>query len=229
MNVDHDCKTMIKAVLFDIDGTLIDSNDIHAAAWREAFCHFGVELPFEEVRAQIGKGGDNLIPALLPPDQAERLREEIEAFRTDLFARDYLPRIVPFEGVRPLFERLYGDGIKIVLASSAKGEEVEYHLDLIGCRDLVHATTSQDDVEHSKPCPDIFAAALGKVAPLTAEQVRVIGDTPYDVEAAVKLGIDAIGVLSGGFPGKDLVAAGAVSLYEDPRDLLRGYERWVHD
>jgi HAD superfamily hydrolase (TIGR01509 family) len=215
---------MIKAILFDVDGTLIDSNDLHAAAWGEAFRHFGVDLPHDEIRSQIGKGGDNLIPSLLPPEFAAR-QEEIDSFRGDLFKRDYLPRVVPFPGVRALFERVAEDGRKIVLASSAGGEEVRYHLGIIGAADLVHATTSKDDVEHSKPDPDIFAAALKKVAPLGPEDVVVVGDSPYDVEAAGKLGIRAIGFRNGGFPDEALTGAGAAELYDGPEDLLRRYDQ----
>lgn len=215
---------MIGAVLFDVDGTLIDSNDLHAAAWHEAFCRFGLDIPAEEIRQQIGKGGDNLIPSLVPEDVEEARHEEIDTFRSDLFKRDYLPRVVPFPCVRELFERLVSDGRKIVLASSAKGAEVKYHLNMIGAPDLVTATTSADDVEHSKPSPEIFAAALAKVAPLTAGEVVVVGDSPYDVEAAKKLGMRVIGVRSGGFDDQVLIEAGADELYNGPEDLLRNYE-----
>ena len=126
--------------------------------------------------------------------------------------------------MRELFERLVGEGRKIVLASSAKGAEVNYHLGVIGAPDLVTATTSADDVEHSKPCPDIFAAALAKVAPLDAQQVVVVGDSPYDVQAAKKLGMPMIGMRSGGFDDRVLIEAGADELYDDPQDLLRNYE-----
>jgi HAD superfamily hydrolase (TIGR01509 family) len=215
---------VIGAVLFDVDGTLIDSNDLHATAWREAFLHFGADLPLEEIRGQIGKGGDNLIPLLLPKELVEQRQDEIDEFRSDLFKREYLPRVTPFPGVRALFERIVGDGKKIVLASSAKGAEVEYHMGVIGARDLITATTSADDVEHSKPCPDIFAAALQKVKPLEAEQVLVVGDTPYDVRAAKKLGIRVIGFRSGGFPEEALTEAGADEIYDGPEHLLRDYE-----
>ena len=215
---------MARAALFDVDGTLIDSNDLHAAAWREAFLNFGVDLPLAEIRQQIGKGGDNLIPALLPRRLVEERQQEIEDFRSELFKRDYLPRVVPFPGVRALFERLYSDGTKIVLASSAKGAEVDYHLALIGAQDLVTATTSADDVEHSKPCPDIFAAALEKVAPISAGEAVVIGDSPFDMQAAKKLGIATIGVRSGGFPDQVLLDAGADQLHDNPEKLLSSYE-----
>jgi HAD superfamily hydrolase (TIGR01509 family) len=218
---------MTRAILFDVDGTLVDSNDLHAAAWREAFRHFGVELSHETVRGQIGKGGDNLIPALLPPDLVESRQKEIEDYRSDLFKRDYLPRAVPFPGVRALFERLYGDGVKIVLASSAKAEELQFHLNLIGASDFVAATTSQDDVQSSKPDPDIFAAALAKVTPIAAEDALVVGDTPYDVIAAARAGLRTISLRSGGFPDEALLGAGAAGLYDDVEDLLARYDEWL--
>jgi HAD superfamily hydrolase (TIGR01509 family) len=215
-----------RAVLFDVDGTLVDTNDLHAAAWREAFASFGLDKPIEEIRWQVGKGGDNLIPALFP-DLGEAQREEIEAFRGDLFKRDFLPRATPFAGVRDLFERLATDGIGIVLASSSHNDEVQYYLSLIACADLVGATTSKDDVDKSKPCPDIFAAALAKVAPLGADEAAVVGDTPWDAEAAGKLGLRTIGFRSGGFPDEALAKAGACELYDGPGDLLARFDQSV--
>ncbi len=216
---------MIGAVLFDVDGTLIDSNDLHAAAWRESFLHFDVDLPHDVIRGQIGKGGDNLIPTLLPPALVESRKDEIDEFRSNLFKRDYLPRVVPFPGVRELFERLRADGKRIVLASSAKGEEVRFHLGVIGAEDLVEATTSADDAEHSKPDPDIFAAALAKVAPLGPGDVVVVGDSPFDIEASAKLGIRSIGFRSGGFPEDVLRDAGAAEIYDGASDLLARYDQ----
>lgn len=215
-----------RAVLFDVDGTLVDTNDLHAAAWREAFLNFGLDKPVEEIRWQVGKGADNLIPSLFP-DLSEPEREEMEAFRGDLFKRDYLPRATPFPGVRDLFERLAADGTRIVLASSSHAEEVDYHLSLIACADLVSATTSKDDVENSKPCPDIFAAALGRVAPLGADEVAVVGDTPWDAAAAGKLGLRVVGFRSGGFPDDALTEAGACELYDGPSDLLARFDNSV--
>jgi phosphoglycolate phosphatase-like HAD superfamily hydrolase len=210
-------------VLFDVDGTLVDTNDLHAAAWREAFLHFGLDKPIEEIRWQVGKGGDNLIPSLFP-DLDERKREALEDYRGDLFKRDYLPRATAFPRVRDLFERLAADDVRIVLASSSHAEEVDYYTSLIGCADLVNAKTSKDDVEASKPCPDIFAAALAKVAPLGAEDVAVVGDTPWDAKAAGKLGLRTIGFRSGGFPDEALAEAGACELYDGPGDLLARFD-----
>src|SRR5687768_11157552 len=117
-----------RAALFDVDGTLVDSNDLHAAAWAEAFRHFGFDIPEHRIRFQIGKGGDNLIPTLLP-DLDESRRDEIDEYRGDLFKRDYLARAEPFPCVRPLFERLASDGVAIVLASSSGRDEVDHHVD----------------------------------------------------------------------------------------------------
>jgi HAD superfamily hydrolase (TIGR01509 family) len=215
-----------RAVLFDVDGTLVDTNYLHAACWREAFLNFGLDKPVEEIRWQVGKGGDNLIPSLFP-DLDEARRAEMEDFRADLFKRDYLPRATPFPGVRDLFERLAADGVRIVLASSSHADEVDYHLSLIACADLVSATTSKDDVENSKPCPDIFAAALARVAPLGADQAAVVGDTPWDAKAAAKLGLRIVGFRSGGFPDDALAEAGACELYDGPSDLLARFESSV--
>ena len=219
---------MIGAVLFDVDGTLVDSNDLHAAAWQEAIRHFGVDLPREEVRAQIGKGGDNLLPALLPEDLVERCRQEIEDYRSELFEHHYLPQAVPFPGVRPLFERLYEDGIRIVLATSARQAELQFHRALLGADDLIHAATSKDDVERSKPCPDIFEAALRQVRPLAEEEVLVVGDSPWDIKAACRAGLKAVAVRCGGFPEADLLEAGAVAVHDGPEDLLAYYPAWLH-
>jgi HAD superfamily hydrolase (TIGR01509 family) len=214
------------AVLFDVDGTLVDTNDLHAAAWRETFLKFGFDLPLEEIREQIGKGGDNLIPTLLPPLDPDR-QQAMEDYRSELFRRDYLPRAVPFPAVRELFERLAGDGVRIVLASSSSQEEVQFNLNLIAAADLVAAVTSRDDVESSKPCPDIFEAAMAKVAPLGAGEIVVVGDSPWDVKAAARAGLAAIGFRSGGFRDEVLVEAGAFALYDGPDDLLARYDRSV--
>lgn len=216
---------MIEAVLFDVDGTLVDSNDLHAAAWLEAFRHFGIVLPYDTIRGQIGKGGDNLIPSLLPPHIVERLQEEIESFRSDLFRRAYLPKARPFPGSADLLKHLHDDGTKLVLATSSKQAELDFHIDRLGCRDLLTATTSRDDVDHSKPCPDIFQAALDKVRPLNGGEAVVVGDTPWDIEAAAKLGVPAVAVRCGGFPEDQLGAAAAI--YDGPHELIASYPGWL--
>ena len=218
---------MIGAVLFDVDGTLVDSNDLHAGAWQQAFRHFGILLPFERIRGQIGKGGDNLIPTLVPKDVDQRMHEEIETFRSELFQRDYLHKARPFPQVCDLLRLLREDGHKIVLATSAKQAELDFHLDRIGCRELVDATTSKDDVERSKPCPDIFEAAMAKVAPLGVDQIVVVGDSPWDIKAAAKIGVKAIAVRCGGFAEDEVIGAGAHAVYDGPEDLVARYPGWL--
>ena len=214
----------IRAVLFDIDGTLIDSNDLHAQAWDEAFRRFGQHVPLPRIRGQIGKGGDNLLPALLPADFVEAQGEALERLRGELFKADYLPRVRPFPGVHPLFERLRADGRTIVLASSGKREEVDHHIQVLNVADLIDGSTTADDAEHSKPDPDIFAAALKQAGAPAAEAV-VVGDTPYDVVAAAKLALRTIALRCGGFDEGALREAGALELWDDPADLLANYER----
>ncbi len=215
---------MVRAVIFDIDGTLIDSVDLHAGSWQEALRHFGHDLPYDRVRAQIGKGGDLLMPALLPEDEVRRRGKEIEAFRKDLFKREYLPRVRPFPMVRALFERIEADGLPIALASSAKADELQKYKEIAGIADLLDAETSWDDAERSKPHPDIFEAALGRLGGMDPSEVVAIGDTPYDAESAGKAGLRTIGVLCGGWPEAELRAAGCIAIYRDPADLLRHYD-----
>ena len=214
----------VQAVIFDVDGTLIDSNDQHALAWLKTFRRFGHDVAFEAVRGQIGKGGDQLMPVFLPDDVIAARGEEIEAWRKDLFKREYLPGLQPFPQVRALFERLRADGRRLVLATSASGDELERYKEIAGIGDLLHGATSSDDAEHSKPEPDIFLAAL-RTAGVDAADAIVVGDTPYDAEAAGKAGIAAVGLLSGGFPETDLREAGARAIYRDPAHLLDEYDR----
>lgn len=215
---------MVKAVIFDIDGTLIDSVDLHAESWRQALGHFGHDVPFDRVRAQIGKGGDLLMPALLPEEEVRRRGKEIEAFRQDLFKREYLPRVKPFPSVRELFERIEADGLRIALASSAKKEELQRYKKIAGIDDLLETETSSDDAEKSKPHPDIFEAALERLEGIAADEAIAIGDTPYDAQAAGKAGLRTIGLLCGGWPEAELRAAGCSEIYRDPADLLRRYD-----
>lgn len=217
---------MLDAVIFDVDGTLVDSVDFHAEAWSRAFAHFGHEVATADARTQIGKGGDQLLPVFLSEDLCRRQGKEIEAYRKDLFARDYMHRVKGFPQVRALFDRLLADGKRIALASSAKGDELAVYKKAAGIDDLDLTETSSDDAEKSKPHPDIFQAALERLK-LPTKTCVVVGDTPYDAEAALKAGLRTTGVLCGGFPEFDIRAGGASQIYEDPADLLDHYKRWM--
>jgi HAD superfamily hydrolase (TIGR01549 family) len=210
-----------EAVLFDIDGTLVDSVDLHARAWQETFEHFGKRIPFQAIRAQIGKGGDQLIKEFLSPEELERLGGPIDRYRSELYKRKYLGQVRPFPRVRELFQELRRRGIRIALASSAKGDELATYKKIARIEDLVEAETSADDAERTKPYPDIFEAALKRLGgAIHKDRVFVVGDSPWDAIAAVRLGIRPIGVLCGGFPEEELRKAGCIAIYRDPADLL---------
>jgi beta-phosphoglucomutase-like phosphatase (HAD superfamily) len=213
----------MQAVIFDMDGTLVDSVDLHARAWQEAFAHFGHQVPFDRIRSQIGKGGDQLMPMFLSEADVAARGAELETFRGGLFKSRYFAQVRAFPQVRPLFERLLHDGWKIALASSAKGDELQTYKTICGITDLLEAETSSDDAEKSKPHPDIFLAAVERLQLPPAECV-VVGDSPFDAQAATKAGIRSIGFLSGGFPRADLTAAGFTTLYAGAADVLANYE-----
>lgn len=215
---------MPQAVIFDVDGTLVDSNDLHASCWVDTFREFGLDVPFDRVRGQIGKGGDQLLPAVLDPSVIEEHGEAMEDLRSELFMRDYLERVQPFPGVKPLFEKIRSDGLLIVLASSGRKAEVDHHIELLDIGKLIEAATTSDDAESSKPEPDIFEAALKRIPTVSAAEAIVVGDTPYDVIAAGKAGLQTIGLLCGGFPERDLRDAGCIAIFGSPEQLLERYE-----
>lgn len=214
---------MLQAVIFDVDGTIVDSVDLHAEAWRVAFEKFGKAFPFHEIRRQIGKGSDQLLPVFLSKQELESFGEDLDRYRGELFKREYLPRVQAFARVRELFQRLKNDGKKIVLASSAKADELEVYKKIARIDDLTESETSSDDADKSKPHPDIFQAALARldVAP---ENAIVIGDTPYDAQAASKANLKTVGFLCGGWTEEELRSAGCVAIYRDPEDLLLNYD-----
>jgi HAD superfamily hydrolase (TIGR01509 family) len=214
----------IKAVIFDVDGTLIDSNGLHSAAWVETFRHFGVAVDVDDVRRQMGKGGDQLMPSFLPPELIRQDGSRIDRFQVDLFERAYLPRARPFPGVRALFERVRAAGQGIVLASSSRAEEVAHYASLAGIADLIDGATSADDAARSKPYPDIFQAALRRLRGVRPSEAVVVGDSPFDAEAARNAELRTVGVLCGGFTVDALVSAGCIAVYRDPCDLLDRYD-----
>ncbi len=217
--------SIIKAAILDIDGTLVDSVDLHAKAWQEAFEQFGKHFSFNAVRSQIGKGSDQLIPVFLTRNEQEQYGKELEEYRGKLFKKNYLPLVKPLPKAREFVERLKQDGKQIALASSAKEDEIEIYKRIAHIEDLVQKESSSEDAERSKPHPDIFQAALQRLHDVDASEAIAIGDTPYDAIAAGKLGITSIGVRSGGWPDADLSAAGCADVYRDCADLLEQYDR----
>ncbi|MBT2794589.1 HAD family hydrolase [Paraburkholderia strydomiana] len=210
---------MPSAIIFDIDGTLIDSVDLHALAWHDAFKHFGHEVSFEEARSQIGKGGDKALPVFLTDEQIRSHGKELEAWRGKHFKSQYLPMVRPFSAVPELLGTLRERGLKIAIASSAKKEELEVYIGIAGVGELIDERVSSEDVGESKPAPDVFGVAVQRLNVAPADAVA-IGDSPYDAQAASKLGVKAVGVLSGCFTEKALKEAGCVAVYPGPAALL---------
>jgi phosphoglycolate phosphatase-like HAD superfamily hydrolase len=215
----------VPAILFDIDGTLLDSVDLHARAWREAFLAFGKDIPFDVVRSQIGKGGDQLLPVFLSPSELAASGKEIERWRSEWWKLRYMHEVKPFPGVRPLFIAVRSRGWTPVLASSANDDELSFYGRVLEIGDLIEATTSKDDVARSKPHPDIFAAALDRVPASDRKGSWVVGDSPWDALAASRLGLPVLGVRCGGFPEEELRKAGADRIFDGPADLLAHLDR----
>lgn len=214
---------MIRAAIFDLDGTLVDSNDLHVLAWQETFRHFGKEIPIDDLRGQIGKGGDQYLPVFLNEREMREFGDEADEYRGEIFKKKYLSQVRPFPKVRELFERLRADGKKIALASSGKEDEVRHYEKLLGITGLVGSMTTADQVAHSKPRADVFIAALRTLGAVSPHEAMAIGDTPYDIAAAKKIELPVIGLLCGGFREEVLRDEGAVALFRDPADLLERY------
>jgi HAD superfamily hydrolase (TIGR01509 family) len=206
-----------QGVIVDVDGTLVDSNDAHARAFVEAFREFGHEIAFEPVRRLIGKGSDKLIPELVG-----RYDERVAERKKAIFKQRYLAKLRPFPGVDVLLEGLKSNGLALAVASSAADDELEALLEVARATHYFQARTDADDAERSKPDPDIVQAALAKLA-VPAARCVMIGDTPYDAEAASRAGISFAGVRCGGWADADLQPA--IGVFDDPAELARNLER----
>lgn len=210
-----------RAVLLDVDGTLVDSNDAHAFAWVAALLEAGIRVAFADVRRLIGMGGDKLLPKIAGIDSDSTDGKAIGERRGEIFQTEYLSKIQPFPGVRELLRRMRQQGLDLGVASSAKGGELDSLLHICGGDEFIQAKTSSDDAENSKPDPDIIHAALRRLGH-SAESVVLLGDPPYDVQAGLTAGIRVIAVRCGGWGDADL--QGAVQIYDNPADLLIHFE-----
>jgi HAD superfamily hydrolase (TIGR01509 family) len=212
---------LLKGVIFDIDGTLVDSNDAHAQSWVDTFAEAGYEVPFDAVRPLIGMGADKLLPQTIgiahDSDEGKRLIKR----RSEIFRERYLPRLKPLKGSRDLVLRVRADGLKPIVATSAKDEELKGLLKAAHVEDLMEEKATASDAKRSKPDPDIVHAAIEESG-IPAAQLVMIGDTPYDVEAAAKADVRTIAFRSGGW--SDDALRGAVEIYDGPDDLLTHYD-----
>jgi HAD superfamily hydrolase (TIGR01509 family) len=212
---------LLKGVIFDVDGTLVDSNDAHAQSWVDTFREAGYDVPFEKVRPLIGMGGDKLLPKTIgisrDSDEGKKLSER----RGKIFHSNYLPDLRPLPGARELVLRVKRDGLKAIVATSAKDDELKGLLKAAHVDDLMEEKATASDAKRSKPDPDIVQAAIDESG-LSQDNLVMIGDTPYDVEAAARAGVRAIGFLSGGWTREAL--NGAAEIYDGPADLLAHYD-----
>lgn len=214
----------MQAALFDVDGTLLDSNDMHVEAWGRACSDYGLKVPTDKLREQMGNGGDRLVKALCKPEDAARLAKPLMERHVEIFTRAFLPHVRPFPGVRALFERLHADGVRIALASSAQKWERDRHIEILGVGDLLDTATSGDDAEPSKPAPELFQAALARLGNVAPRDAIAVGDSIYDALAARRAGLRAVGVTTGSFNERRLREAGAWLVFRDVADLLGNYD-----
>lgn len=213
---------MLRAVIFDVDGTLVASNEAHARSWVDALGEIGYEVAYDVVWPMIGMGGDKVLPSIAGIEIDSPEGEKLGKRRWEIFQRDYLPGLRPTRGARELVQRLGDDGLELVVASSAGGDELGLLLEAAGVKDLMDSATSSSDAEDSKPDPDIVQAALRKSG-MKPDQLVMIGDTPYDVQAATGAQVKLVAVQCGGWGASEL--SGAAAIYEDPADILRWYEQ----
>lgn len=206
---------MPPAAILDIDGTLVDTNYHHAIAWYRAFRQHELIVPIWRIHRAIGMGGDQLVGHLVGEEKDEELGDDIRTAEKALYLA-FIQEASPLEGARGLIEDLKGRGSTVVLASSAKQNELDHYLDLLHARDLADDWTSSADVEQTKPEPDLVVAALEKAG---TEDAVMVGDTTWDIEAAKKAGIPTVAVRTGGFGVDELHDAGAAAVFESIVEL----------
>jgi HAD superfamily hydrolase (TIGR01509 family) len=212
---------LLKGVIFDIDGTLVDSNDAHAESWVDTFAEAGYDVPFSVVRPLIGMGADKLLPKTIGVSSDSKIGKKLTERRSEIFREKYLPHLRPLKGSRELVLRVRADGLKAIVATSAKDEELKGLLKAAQVADLMEEKATASDAKRSKPDPDIVHAAIEESS-IPPTQLVMIGDTPYDIEAAGKARVPTIAFRSGGWTDSGL--KGAAEIYDGPADLLAHYD-----
>lgn len=214
-------KHALRGVILDVDGTLIDSNDAHARAWEEALGEAGYVVPFARIRELIGMGGDQIMPIITGLEAEDTEAKRISSRRGAIFEERYLADVQAFPGARELVQRMHANKLRLVIATSAQAEELDGLLAPVDIGELIEEETTSSDAKSSKPAPDVVQAALDKLG-LAAGEVLMLGDTPYDIEAASRAGVKTVGLRCGGHDDEKL--SGAIAIYDDPADLLAHYD-----
>lgn len=212
----------IRAILFDVDGTLLDSNDAHARAWLDALRGHGKDVPFDLVRSKIGKGGDKLLMEVAGIDQESVEGRSLNERRSAVLKALYLPELGPLPGARALVQRLQSLGLRCIVVTSSSKADLSELLRAAAVADLLTDSVTADDADHSKPSPDLVQVALERVGVGPREAV-MIGDTPYDITAARSACVSTIAFRSGGWSDREL--EGAIAIYDHPADLLARLEQ----
>jgi HAD superfamily hydrolase (TIGR01509 family) len=212
---------LLKGVIFDVDGTLLDSNDAHAISWVEAFAEAGYDVPFDVVRPLIGMGADKLLPKTIGISHDSDEGKKLVARHSEIFEERHLPRLRPFKGARDLVECIRSDDLKALVATSARNEQLTQLLKAAHVDDLMEERATASDAKRSKPDPDIIQAAIEESG-ISPKHLVMIGDTPYDIEAAARAGVRTIAFRCGGWTDEKL--KGAAEIYDGPADLLAHYE-----
>jgi HAD superfamily hydrolase (TIGR01549 family) len=211
---------MSKSFIFDVDGTLVDSNDFHALAWEKAFLSRGKSIPINRIRREIGKGADQFLPVFLTKKEIEEFGEELDELQGNIFMREFFSQVRPFPKVRELFKAIHDADGKTALASSSDTRHVKQYETIAQLEGLVDECACADDAKRTKPAPDIFQVALQKLGHPSKNAVIVVGDTPHDAIAARRASLPIVGVRCGGFAEADLKANGCFAVFEDPADIL---------
>ena len=212
---------MLKGIIFDVDGTLVDSNDAHAESWVDTFAEAGYEVPFSSVRPLIGMGADKLLPRTIGVSNESEEGKKLIKRRSEIFKTSYMPHLRALPGSRELVERVKKDGLKAIVATSARDQELKDLLKAARVDDLMEERATASDAKRSKPDPDIVHAAVEESG-VPPQELIMIGDTPYDIEAAARAQVRCIAFRSGGWTDDKL--EGAVEIYDGPADLLKNYD-----
>jgi HAD superfamily hydrolase (TIGR01509 family) len=212
---------VLRGVIFDVDGTLVASNEAHARSWVDTLHEAGYDVPFDVIWPMIGMGGDKVLPSATGIETDSDIGEKLTKRRWEIFQRDYLPHLKPTPGARDLVQKLKDDQFKLIIATSAAGNELQSLLEAANVADLFELKTSSSDAKESKPDPDIVQAAVRK-SRLNPENLIMLGDTPYDVQASIGAHVNLVGLLCGGW--SELELSGATAIYENPADVLKWYD-----